>query len=165
MTGADGRHAFLFPPQQIIGYIGKVSVDTEFIQGSDPFQQFLDLARRVFGGGAHSQLCSVHSRCARGHQCFNIELEPFIIDRCMDAFASATSYCCLRPRRVARELGTGGPNVSRHIAALERHLGTRLLHRSTRKLTLTPEAERYYSETRRVIEAITEVGSNARRAD
>ena len=25
---------------------------------------------------------------------------------------------------VARELGTGQPNVSRHIAALERHLGT-----------------------------------------
>src|SRR5271154_4636357 len=48
---------------------------------------------------------------------------------------------------VARELGTGQPNVSRHIAALERHLGTRLLHRSTRKLTLTPEGERYYGET------------------
>jgi DNA-binding transcriptional LysR family regulator len=32
---------------------------------------------------------------------------------------------------VARELGTGQPNISRHIAALERHLGTRLLYRST----------------------------------
>lgn len=66
---------------------------------------------------------------------------------------------------VARELGTGQPNVSRHIAALERHLGTRLLHRSTRKLTLTPEGERYYSETRRVIDAITEAESNARGED
>jgi len=66
---------------------------------------------------------------------------------------------------VARELGTGQPNVSRHIAALERHLGARLLHRSTRKLTLTPEGERYYSETRGVIDAITEAESNARGED
>lgn len=50
---------------------------------------------------------------------------------------------------VARELGTGQPNVSRHIGALERHLGIRLLHRSTRKLTLTPEGERYDAEARR----------------
>ena len=50
---------------------------------------------------------------------------------------------------VARELGTGQPNVSRHIAALEQRLGTRLLHRSTRRLTLTPEGERYYAEARR----------------
>jgi DNA-binding transcriptional LysR family regulator len=66
---------------------------------------------------------------------------------------------------VARELGIGQPNVSRHVAALERHLGARLLHRSTRKLTLTPEGERYYSEARRVIDAITEAESNARGND
>jgi LysR family transcriptional regulator, regulator for bpeEF and oprC len=66
---------------------------------------------------------------------------------------------------VARELETGQPNVSRHIAALEKHLGTRLLHRSTRKLSLTAEGERYYTETRRVIDAITEAESNARGED
>src|ERR1700688_2279032 len=66
---------------------------------------------------------------------------------------------------VARGLGTGQPNVSRHIAPLERHLGTRLLHRSTRKLTLTPEGERVYTETRRLIDAITEAESNARGED
>jgi len=63
---------------------------------------------------------------------------------------------------VARELGTGQPNVSRRIAALEKYLGTRLLHRSTRKLTLTPEGERYYTEARRVLDAIAEAESNAR---
>jgi LysR family transcriptional regulator for bpeEF and oprC len=63
---------------------------------------------------------------------------------------------------VARELGTGQPNISRQIASLERHLGTRLLHRSTRKLTLTPEGERYYAEARRVLDAIAEAESNAR---
>lgn len=63
---------------------------------------------------------------------------------------------------VARELAVGQPNVSRHIAALESHLGTRLLHRSTRKLTPTPEGERYYAEVRRALDAIAEADSNAR---
>jgi DNA-binding transcriptional LysR family regulator len=66
---------------------------------------------------------------------------------------------------VARELGTGQPNVSRHIAALEQHLGTRLLHRSTRRLSLTPEGERYYAEARRVLDAVAEAESNARGED
>ncbi|MGB6308184.1 MAG: LysR family transcriptional regulator [Steroidobacteraceae bacterium] len=66
---------------------------------------------------------------------------------------------------VARELGTGQPNVSRHIASLERHLGARLFHRSTRKLTLTPEGERYYSEARRLLDAMAEAESNARGED
>src|ERR1700739_1330357 len=66
---------------------------------------------------------------------------------------------------VARELGTGQPNISRHIAALEQHLGARLLHRSTRKLTLTPEGERYYAEARRVLDAVDEAEANARGED
>ncbi|WP_454732431.1 MULTISPECIES: LysR family transcriptional regulator [Cupriavidus] len=61
-----------------------------------------------------------------------------------------------------RELGIGQPNVSRHVAALEQHLGTRLLHRSTRRLALTPEGERYYAETRRVLDAVMEAESTAR---
>jgi LysR family transcriptional regulator, regulator for bpeEF and oprC len=63
---------------------------------------------------------------------------------------------------VARELGTSQPNISRHIASLEQHLGTRLLHRSTRKLTPTPEGERYYADTRRVLDAIAEAESSVR---
>jgi DNA-binding transcriptional LysR family regulator len=66
---------------------------------------------------------------------------------------------------VAREQGIGQPNVSRHVAALEQYLGTRLLHRSTRKLTLTPEGERYYSDARRVLDAVEEAESNARGED
>ena len=63
---------------------------------------------------------------------------------------------------VAREQGIGQPNVSRHVATLEQYLGTRLLHRSTRKLTLTPEGERYYAEARRVLDAVDEAESNVR---
>ncbi len=56
----------------------------------------------------------------------------------------------------ARELGIGQPNVSRYVAALEQHLETRLMQRSTRRLTLTPEGERYYAEGRRILDAVTE---------
>jgi LysR family transcriptional regulator, regulator for bpeEF and oprC len=66
---------------------------------------------------------------------------------------------------VARELRTSQPSVSRYVAVLEQHLGTRLLHRSTRKLTLTPEGERYYSEARRILDAVSEAESNARGED
>jgi DNA-binding transcriptional LysR family regulator len=66
---------------------------------------------------------------------------------------------------VAREFVTGQPNVSRNIAALEQHLGTRLLHRSTRKLTMTPEGERYYAEVRLVLDALAVAESNARGED
>jgi LysR family transcriptional regulator, regulator for bpeEF and oprC len=62
----------------------------------------------------------------------------------------------------ARDLGIGQPNISRYIAALEEHLGTRLLHRSTRKLVLTQEGERYYAEVRQVLDAVMEAESTAR---
>jgi LysR family transcriptional regulator for bpeEF and oprC len=65
----------------------------------------------------------------------------------------------------ARQLGIGQPNVSRHIGALESHLGLRLLHRTTRKLSLTVEGERYYSEARRALDTIAEAESVARGDD
>jgi len=63
---------------------------------------------------------------------------------------------------VARELGIGQPNVSRHIAALESHLATRLLHRSTRKLSLTPEGERYYADAQRALAAVADAEEGVR---
>ena len=65
----------------------------------------------------------------------------------------------------ARELGIGQPNVSRHIGSLESHLTVRLLHRTTRKLTLTIEGERYYIEARRALDTIAEAESVARDED
>ena len=66
---------------------------------------------------------------------------------------------------VARELGIGQPNVSRHLASLEAQIGARLMHRSTRKLTLTPEGERYYAEVRPALDALREAEANARGED
>ena len=59
-----------------------------------------------------------------------------------------------------RDLGLGQPNVSRYVAALEDHLQTRLLLRSTRKLSLTPEGERYYADVRRILDAVDESESS-----
>lgn len=61
-----------------------------------------------------------------------------------------------------RDLGLGQPNVSRYVAALEEHLQTRLLHRSTRKLALTPEGARYYADARRILDAVEESESSFR---
>lgn len=63
---------------------------------------------------------------------------------------------------VARELEIGQPNVSRHIASLEKLLDTRLLHRSTRRLVPTPEGQRYYGQARHALEVIAEAESNTR---
>lgn len=62
----------------------------------------------------------------------------------------------------ARDLSLGQPNVSRYVASLEEHLQTRLLHRTTRRLTLTPEGERYYAEVRRILDAVAESESSLR---
>ncbi|MCA5967013.1 LysR family transcriptional regulator [Pseudomonas fragariae (ex Marin et al. 2024)] len=61
-----------------------------------------------------------------------------------------------------RDLGLGQPNVSRYVAALEDHLQTRLLHRSTRKLMLTPEGERYYADARRILDSVEQSESSLR---
>ena len=55
---------------------------------------------------------------------------------------------------VARELQSSQPNISKQIGALEAALGGRLFVRSTRKLMLTGEGERYYTECRQILAAI-----------
>ncbi|MEI2415395.1 LysR family transcriptional regulator [Orrella sp. JC864] len=54
----------------------------------------------------------------------------------------------------AQELGVTPPAVSKRLAALEARLGVRLLHRTTRRIHLTPEGERYLVEGTRIIEAL-----------
>lgn len=46
----------------------------------------------------------------------------------------------------AQELNVTPPAVSRRLAALEARLGSRLLNRTTRRLSLTPEGERYLED-------------------
>jgi len=46
----------------------------------------------------------------------------------------------------AQEMGVSAPSVSKRLAALEDRLGVRLLQRTTRRMSLTPEGERYWVE-------------------
>ena len=57
---------------------------------------------------------------------------------------------------VAGEQSTTQPTISRQIGALEEHLGTRLLTRTTRMLTLTDDGRTFYEQTLRVLEALSE---------
>ncbi len=51
----------------------------------------------------------------------------------------------------AQQLGLTPPAVSKRLAALERRLGVRLLNRTTRRLSLTPEGELYLVDGGRVL--------------
>ncbi len=56
----------------------------------------------------------------------------------------------------ARRLGVPLPTVSRKVADLESHLKTRLLHRTTRTLTLTEAGVTYVAACRRILEEVGE---------
>lgn len=52
----------------------------------------------------------------------------------------------------AQELGVTPPVISRRLALLEKRLGVRLLNRTTRKISLTPEGETYLMEGVRLLD-------------
>ncbi|MNI11280.1 LysR family transcriptional regulator [Pseudomonas putida] len=56
----------------------------------------------------------------------------------------------------AKKLGMVRSAVSRHITALETTLSTRLIHRTTRQLSLTAAGERYYARVSVAVQAIRE---------
>jgi len=56
----------------------------------------------------------------------------------------------------ARDLGIGQPAVSERIQQLERHLGVRLLLRSTRAVSCTDEGHVFYERCKQVLEAADE---------
>jgi DNA-binding transcriptional LysR family regulator len=57
----------------------------------------------------------------------------------------------------ARELGLTTPAVSRRLALLEERLGVQLLHRTTRRIGLTPEGDEYLTQARRILADIEDV--------
>jgi len=61
----------------------------------------------------------------------------------------------------ARQLGLPLATVSRKVAALETHLRTRLLLRTTRQLTLTEAGASYVAACRRILEEVGEAERNA----
>lgn len=61
----------------------------------------------------------------------------------------------------ARRAGAPLATVSRKLSDLEKHLGTRLLNRSTRRLTLTDAGQSYLAACRRILDEVSEAERTA----
>jgi len=61
--------------------------------------------------------------------------------------------------RAAEKLSLSTTAISRLIAELEAHLGTRLLQRTTRRLNVTEEGQRYYARTTQLLTDLEEAGA------
>jgi len=73
----------------------------------------------------------------------------------MDGFSDLAFFGLLNQKgsmaATAQELGVTGPAVSKRLAQLESRLGVRLLNRTTRRMSLTPEGETYLVEGARLL--------------
>ncbi|WP_076860732.1 LysR family transcriptional regulator [Bradyrhizobium mercantei] len=76
----------------------------------------------------------------------------------MDRFAALTSFVAVVEHGgfapAARRLGVAPSSLTRQLNALEEDLGTPLLNRSTRSLTLTEAGTHYYEDARRILEEL-----------
>src|SRR3546814_18054909 len=61
-----------------------------------------------------------------------------------------------------RSLGLSPAMAGKYLSMLESTLGTRLVQRTTRSLSLTDAGARYLSASKRIIEALTEANAEAR---
>ena len=61
----------------------------------------------------------------------------------------------------SRQLGMPLATVSRRVSELEAHLGTRLLNRSTRRLSLTDAGDSYIAACRRILDEVEEAERTA----
>jgi DNA-binding transcriptional LysR family regulator len=58
--------------------------------------------------------------------------------------------------RAAESLGTSGAAVSRQIAALEDHVGARLLNRTTRRMSVTDAGQEYFNRAKQILSDVAE---------
>jgi DNA-binding transcriptional LysR family regulator len=79
----------------------------------------------------------------------------------MDGFSDLNLFGLVARHRnlaaAARELGVTPPAVSKRLAQLERRLGVRLMNRTTRRLSLTPEGELYLANGSRILDELQEL--------
>jgi DNA-binding transcriptional LysR family regulator len=65
---------------------------------------------------------------------------------------------------VSRELGIGQSTVTRQLRELEDAVGVSLLSRTTRRVTLTDEGRRYYTDCVQILRLVEQAGDEARGA-
>ncbi|WP_321786401.1 LysR family transcriptional regulator [Paraburkholderia sp. J94] len=79
----------------------------------------------------------------------------------MDGFSDLNLFALVARHRnlaaAAREIGVTPPAVSKRLAQLERRLGVRLMNRTTRRLSLTPEGELYLANGLRILDELSEL--------
>lgn len=80
--------------------------------------------------------------------------------RAIDTFAKAVALGSIR--RAATAQGVTPQAASQTLAQLEKHLGVRLLHRTTRSLALTEEGQRFLEATQPALAALERALSRAR---
>lgn len=66
--------------------------------------------------------------------------------------------------KAADSMNIPRPTVTKLVQDLERHLGTKLLHRTTRRVSVTPEGVAYYERATRLIGDLDEMDESAARA-
>jgi len=66
--------------------------------------------------------------------------------------------------RAANELDMSRAMASSYVAQLEKHLGTRLLHRTTRKVTVSPEGAVYLERAKRILAEVQAADDEMRHA-
>ena len=64
--------------------------------------------------------------------------------------------------KAADQLSLPRSTASKLIQDLEEHLGTKLIHRTTRSITVTPEGAEYYERARRLVNDLEEMDAAAR---
>lgn len=78
----------------------------------------------------------------------------------MDRFESLSAFVAVADRKgfaaAARALEMSPPAITRAVAALERHLGVTLFHRSTRAVSLTDEGAAFLDRARRILSELRE---------
>lgn len=81
----------------------------------------------------------------------------------MDKFQEMQSFTAVVDAgsfvRAADALDTSKAAVSRHVAELEQRLGVRLLHRTTRKLSLTDDGQAFYNRCSDILALVAEAES------
>jgi len=79
----------------------------------------------------------------------------------MDTLTSLRAFCLVADLRsfsgAAERTGLSAAMVSKHVAHLERRVGTRLLNRTSRRVSLTETGALYLARIRPMIEALDEV--------
>lgn len=92
------------------------------------------------------------------------KLQQWAMDQieAMKAFLAVVDACGFAG--AARQVGVSTATVTRQVAALEQHLGARLLIRTTRSLRLTEAGERYLADARAILQALSDADAQARGA-